>query len=241
MSFRNLPRVPEPEVMEETGEVESYNSAAAARHLDAIDNTFVAHLLRLLSAKPQGASIPRWGLDIGTGPAQIPIKILGKIPGLRIVALDRSRTMLAQARRNALDAGVADRLILLAGDGHSLPFRDGAFSMVLCNSMLHHARDPVTLFREMSRVAAPEAALLLRDLRRPSRLLLPLHLWRHGRHYRGLMRTLFDQSVRAAYTIDDLDVFIRQSKLSGLSPFRFRGAHIGIERPQRQGRVTSDK
>jgi SAM-dependent methyltransferase len=232
MSFWNLPRVPEPESMEEAGEVESYSSAAAARHLNAIDNTFVEHLLRIVGPMPEAAAAARWGLDIGTGPAQIPIKILGRIPNLRIIGIDRSPTMLAQARRNALAAGVADRLVLLAGDGHSLPFPDAFFSMVLCNSMLHHARDPVALLREMSRVAAPDAAMLLRDLRRPSRLLLAWHLWRHGRHYQGLMRELFEKSVRAAYTLEELGRFLQQSKLSGLSPFRYRGAHIGIERPQ---------
>ena len=102
----------------------------------------------------------------------------------------------------------------------------------MSNSVLHHARDPVALLKEMGRVAQPGAALLVRDLRRPSRLALPTHLWWHGRHYDGLMRKLFDDSVRAAYRIEELHAFIRESKVEGLAPFRFRGAHIGIERPQ---------
>ena len=43
-----LPRVPEPEEMDSADEVQVYNSAAAEAHLDRIDNTFVAHLGRLL-------------------------------------------------------------------------------------------------------------------------------------------------------------------------------------------------
>ena len=230
MNFWNLPRVPEPEEMDNAGEVESYSSAAAARHLDAIDDTFVDHLLRLLGHAPVGDENLRWGLDIGTGPAQIPIKILRKVPGLAFVGIDRSRNMLAEARRGAIAAGVSDRLALAVADGHRLPFADASFSVVISNSVLHHACDPVALLKEMTRVARPDASLLLRDLRRPSRLALRWHLWRHGRHYRGLMRKLFDDSVRAAYTMDELEELVRGANVRGVVPFRFRGAHIGLER-----------
>lgn len=233
MNFWKLARKPEPEEMDQADQVESYSSAAAARHLDAIDNTFVDHLLRLVSRAPSASGGLGWGLDVGTGPAEIPIKALRRLPSLRMIAMDRSRNMLARARRNAVTAGVSDRLALVSADGHALPFRDGVFSMVLCNSVLHHARDPVALLREMARVARPDGLVLLRDLLRPSRLALPWHLWRHGRHYHGLMRKLFDDSVRAAYTLDELEEMVRRSNVSNLATFRFRGAHIGIERPPR--------
>ena len=232
MGFWNLARVPEPEEMDDAGEVESYSSAAAARHLDRIDETFVQHLLGLLESTLRVGGRRGWGLDIGTGPAQIPINILRKVPGLAIVGIDRSRNMLAEARRKSIAAGVSERLILMLADGHSLPFGDARFAVVMSNSVLHHARDPVALLKEMARVAQPGAALLVRDLRRPSRLALPWHLWRYGRHYEGLMRKLFKDSVRAAYRIEELEAFIRASKVAGLAPFRFRGAHVGIERPQ---------
>ncbi|MBI2815304.1 MAG: class I SAM-dependent methyltransferase [Acidobacteria bacterium] len=214
--------------MDDAAEVESYSSAAAARHLDAIDDTFVEHLLRLLP--PSAASAPGCGLDVGTGPAEIPIKLLKRVPSLRMIGVDRSRNMLVRARQNAEAAGVSNRLELLRADAHSLPFRDGVFSVVLCNSVLHHARDPVTLVREMSRVAAPGAALLLRDLRRPTRLLMRWHLWRHGRHYRGTMRSLFNASVRAAYTPDELNKIVVAARVERLATFRFGGTHIGCER-----------
>ena len=230
MSFWKLHRVPEPEEMNEADQVESYSSAAAARHLDRIDDTFVDHMLRLFSDSRNRPAYPVWGLDIGTGPAQIPIKILLRIPQLRMIGIDRSSNMLARARQDAMRAGTSDRLALVVADGHRLPFPDGFFSVVLCNSVLHHARDPVVLLQEMVRVAKKNAPLLLRDLRRPSRLILPWHLWRHGRHYQGLMRKLFEDSVRAAYTREELEEFVRQSKASGLSTFLFRNAHLGIER-----------
>ena len=232
-----LERVPEPEEMDEAEEVASYSSAAAERHLDAIDNTFVEHLLRLLPARMETA-MPPFGLDLGTGPAQIPIKLLVRIPKLRMIGLDRSANMLACARHNAQRADVSDRLFLLRGDGHRLPFADGTFSMAFCNSVLHHAREPVPLLQEIFRVAHPGAAVLVRDLRRPNRAFLRWHLCRHGRHYGGLMRRLFDASVRSAYTREELEAFLKQIRASQQGPraavFRYRGAHLGLERAARR-------
>ncbi|MSO19143.1 MAG: class I SAM-dependent methyltransferase [Acidobacteria bacterium] len=255
----HLPRIPEPEEMDCSDEVEVYNSAAASAHLDAIDNTFVEHLMRLLpesEPRPPGRGHARdtgmignrapslavgalrdqvrksqyLGLDIGCGPAQIPVKTLQRVPGLRLVGLDGAGNMLRCARANAVQAGVEDRLILAQGDAKNLPFADGTFSIVTCNSMLHHARDPLALLREIRRVAAPGAAILLRDLRRPAYPLQAWHLWRHGRKYSGLMRRLFDLSVQAAYTADELEAMLRAVPIPGARVFRYKGAHIGIER-----------
>jgi ubiquinone/menaquinone biosynthesis C-methylase UbiE len=233
MSLWRLERVPEPEEMDAADEVASYTSAAAGKHLDAIDNTFVEHLLRLLPAGGTSIAQGSWALDVGTGPAQIPIKILSRVPGLRFVAVDRFPNMLQEARKNAEQARVTDRLTLLRGDGHALPFADHAFSVVICNSVLHHARRPVELLREIFRVAAPRGVVLVRDLRRPSRPLLRWHLWRHGRHYAGAMRRLFDASVRAAYTEEELAEMLLSANAPGARVFRYRGAHIGIERAGR--------
>jgi ubiquinone/menaquinone biosynthesis C-methylase UbiE len=230
MGLLQLERVPEPEVMDDPNEVKSYGLAAAQRHLELIDSSFVRHLLRLL---PHGGPSPDrtvWGLDIGTGPGQIPVMLLLKIPWMKIVAVDRSVNMLQCARRNARRAGVSSRLVLIRADANQLPFPIGCFDFGLCNSVLHHARDPVKLLRELDRSVPPEGGILLRDLRRPARPWFRYHLWRHGHSYSGLMRKLFDDSVRASYTAAELERLFAQSGISRARVFRFQGAHIGIER-----------
>jgi SAM-dependent methyltransferase len=237
MSLWRLERVPEPEEMDDIGDVSNYSSAAQESHLDAIDDTFVEHLRRLLPPSTSPARDPLaqyWALDVGTGPAQIPVKILGLFHDLNFVALDRSANMLAAARHNAAQAGVSERLTLIRSDALTLPFSDGRFSAVISNSVLHHARDPVPYLRELFRVASPNAAVLIRDLRRPSGPLLGWHLWRHGRHYRGEMRRLFDASVKAAYTEDELEGMLAKAGGYGASVFRYRGAHVGVERSARR-------
>jgi ubiquinone/menaquinone biosynthesis C-methylase UbiE len=189
LEFLYSRRVPEPEVMDETEEVDSYAGATAARHLARLDGRFVNQLIRDTAA---GRT-----LDVGCGPGQI---VLGYLKGrrkadprARAFGVDLSLPMLREARRNGL-LGVA------VANASALPFRDGAFDLVFCNSVLHHMAEPSRDVAEMARCVSGGGRLLIRDLRRPPRPLLQAHIAFLGRHYAGRMKQLFDASVRAAYT-----------------------------------------
>ena len=228
MSILDLPRVPEPEVMEDSAEVEAYSYSAAQAHLDAIDDTFVEHAARLVAGRERGRAV-----DIGTGPGQIVIKLAQKLTLWKFVGVDRSQGMIAQANANlaAAGGGVAGRVEFQAADGNNLPFPEKSFDLVMCNSVLHHFAEPGHLFSEMARLARPGGAILLRDLRRPGRLAHPWHVWRHGRHYSGEMLRLYRASVRAAYTVEELQRMLDASPLQRARVFEHRSTHIGIERP----------
>ena len=232
MEFLELPRVPEPEVMDDSGEVEAYCSAAAQRHLDAIDSTLVEHAVGLLRGCPQGRA-----LDIGTGPGQIVIKLARRLPQWTFVAVDRSPGMIAQARANLAAAGgnLGRRVELDLADGNHLPFADGSFDLVMCNSVLHHLAAPSKLLSEMGRLVSANGGILLRDLRRPNRLAYPLHVRWHGRNYSGEMRRLYRDSVRAAYTARELERMLAASPVSGARVFQHRSTHIGVERAMQAG------
>jgi len=226
MSWLDLPRVPEPEVMDDADEVEAYASAAAQAHLDAIDDTFVEHALRLLGGRPEGRA-----LDIGTGPGQIVRKLARRLPGWRFVGVDRSPNMVAQAEKDTRAQGLTGRVEFCVSDGNRLEFPDAGFDFVMCNSVLHHLAEPQRVLAEIHRVARPGAAILIRDLRRPSRLAFPLHVRWHGRRYSGLMYKLFCDSVRAAYTPGEIAAILAASPLTGACVFLHRRTHLGVERP----------
>ena len=222
-SWIQLERIPEPEVMDDLEGVEAYSAAASQAYLERIDRTFVEHALSLGVAEGHA-------LDIGTGPGVIPIMLAARVPRLRLTGTDLSEPMLQKALKAAEEAGVADRLDFRLGDAKSLPFSDRSFDLVLCNSLLHHLPAPLALFNEISRVSKPGAAILLRDLRRPSRLEFPFHAGWFGRHYSGVMSRLYRDSLRAAYTRAELEELLRRSKLAGARVFRTGRTHIGIER-----------
>ena len=216
--YFDLPRIPEPEVMDDSNEVLAYSSAAADAYLSNIDDTFVEHALRLIGPAAGCA------LDIGCGPGQILTKLSARLPEWKFIGVDRSLTMIHRATY------VPHSVFFLAGDACSLPFGDSSFDLVLCNSVLHHIGDPARLFAEIRRIAKPGAAILLRDLRRPSRFGFPLHVRWYGRHYNGLMYKLYRDSVRAAYTPDELSAMLNAAGISRARLFTHGATHLGIER-----------
>jgi ubiquinone/menaquinone biosynthesis C-methylase UbiE len=228
MALFDLPRIPEPEVMDDSGEVEAYSSAAAQAHLDAVDNTFVEHALRLVEGCERGRAI-----DIGTGPGQIVVKLARRLAGWKFVGVDRSPNMIAQANANlaATNGELTGRVEFQVADGNRLPFPDRSFDLVLCNSVLHHLAEPEKLLTEMARLGIVGSAILLRDLRRPGRLAYPLHVRWHGRHYTGVMRKLYCESVRAAYTPLELQQLLGSVLFLGARVFKHHSTHIGLERP----------
>ncbi len=220
MGWLSLKRKPEPEVMEGAEEVEAYASAAAQAYLDSLDNAWVERVL--LHAPPSGLL-----LDVGTGPGGIPLKIARRCPGLRLYGVDHSAAMVGAARRAAAEQGVAERVCFLRSDAHQLCFHDASFDVVISNSLLHHLHNPLEPLNEMGRVARPGSVVLLRDLQRPSRLAFPLHVRWYGRCYSGLMRKLYEDSVRAAYTCKELTDLLGRSNLRA-EVFREGRTHLGF-------------
>ena len=226
----DLPRIPEPEVMDDSGEVEAYAGAAAEKYFSAIDDSFVALALRLVApgrlaaggGAIKSAARPPRALDIGCGPGQIVGKLAARLPEWSFAGVDRSPNMIRRARGSGI------RAEFLLADGCCLPFADGTFDLVTCNSVLHHLERPAQLLAEIARVADPAGAVLLRDLRRPSRLTFPLHVRWHGRAYSGLMYKLYRDSVRAAYTLPELQQMLRAAPVPRVQVFRRGRTHLGF-------------
>ena len=223
----------EPEVMEEGDEADAYMGAAAEAHLARLDAAWVE---RVVAYGPRGAAAV---LDVGTGGGQIPARIARRRPAWRVWAVDRAGPMvaagragIAAARREAAVTIEPFRLGLARAEARALPFADGAFDLVISNSLLHHLGDPTPVLEEIARVTAASGRVLLRDLRRPPR---PLHrVWvrRHGRHYAGAMRRLYEDSVAAAFTPDELAIVLRHSELAP-AIVRSEGPYLVVERGSR--------
>lgn len=211
--------------MSSEDEVSAYASAAAQKHLEALDNTFVD---QVLSLAPHGHTLNGFLLDVGCGPGNIALKLARRSPGLTIVGLDRSRNMVRAACQAAAQAGVEGRVFFQQAHAGQIPCPGGTFDVVFSNSVLHHLADPSKVLEEMLRVARPAGAIVVRDLRRPSGWAYPWHVRWYGRHYSGIMKRLFEDSVRAAYTPEELAGLLGRSGISKASIFIHERSHMGF-------------
>ncbi|MBE7560847.1 class I SAM-dependent methyltransferase [bacterium] len=79
-------------------------------------------------------------LEVGCGNGFLTRALARRLP---VVGVDFSREMLAH---NPTTGRIQAR-------AEALPFPDGAFPVVLCQSLLHHCPDPAAVLREMARVS----------------------------------------------------------------------------------------
>jgi ubiquinone/menaquinone biosynthesis C-methylase UbiE len=104
-------------------------------------------------------------LDVGTGPGRVPLAIADSAPGLRVEGLDLSAEMIAQARRNATDAGLDDGVRFTVGDVADLPYPDAAFDLIVSTISQHHWADATAGLRELRRVLRPGGQVWIYDFR----------------------------------------------------------------------------
>jgi ubiquinone/menaquinone biosynthesis C-methylase UbiE len=200
-----LARVLEPEVMDTEEESVAY---------DRMDHSEVNRLLvdRFLELGAGGRI-----LDLGTGPAHVPVLLASRRPDLRIVAVDAAESMLRIGAEHVARAGCGERVELLLADAKRLPLEDRSFDAVLSNSIVHHIPDPLPFFREVARVVKPSGAILLRDLRRPRdeaelHRLVALHAAGADDRQRGLFR----DSLHAAFTVSEIAALLARAGLEDL-------------------------
>jgi len=70
--------------------------------------------------------------DVGTGSGCIAVALAVNLPTLRLVATDIRRSAAEVARRNAIEHGVADRVLVVVGDLLA-PVRQGSLDLVVSN------------------------------------------------------------------------------------------------------------
>ena len=195
-----LLRVLEPEVMD---------SPAEALDYDRMDHTVVnaVFVTDLLAAFPEATTVVDEAiaiLDIGTGTAQIPIELCRRCPAARVMAIDLAAAMLHLGRSNVEVAGFTNQIRLDRIDAKQLPYADGQFRLVMSNSIVHHIPDPSGVLCEASRVLAAGGLVFVRDLLRPADDAKVNHLvatYTAGAN--DHQRQLFDQSLRAALSLDE--------------------------------------
>jgi len=200
-----MDRVLEPEIMD--GEAE----AAAYARADFSDSNG-AYVRQLLERYPGHL---RSVLDLGCGPADIPVRLARRVREVHITAVDGSAAMLAQAATALAAARLTERVTLLHGRIPGLPLAELSFDAVISKDMLHHLPDPQVLWQEALRLGKPGGAVYVMDLVRPDSPLEAREIVeRIASDEHPLLKEDFYNSLCAAFTVSEVRAQLRAAALA---------------------------
>lgn len=203
LSWRSLPRIPEPElVMNGTEEVAAF--AACGREDGVLAPLYFFHALQATRVIRPGDTV----LDLACGPANQLAQMARLNPDARFIGLDVSDAMLAEARSSLQRAQlgnvslrVDDMQRLASVDAHSV-------DAVTCTLSLHHLADAEALaqtMRAVRRVLKPGGGVYLADFGRLRRR-ASQHYFAHDRvgEQSPHFTTDYLNSLRAAFSPGEL-------------------------------------
>ncbi|MET8158111.1 methyltransferase domain-containing protein [Sphaerisporangium sp. NPDC005289] len=101
-------------------------------------------------------------LDVGCGPGTITADLAHLVAPGRVVGMDTSEGIVAQARDAAASSGLTN-LTFQTGDLHDLDHPDGSFDVVHAHQVLQHVADPVGALAAMRRACRPGGVVAARD------------------------------------------------------------------------------
>ncbi|HET9673043.1 MAG TPA: methyltransferase domain-containing protein [Actinomycetota bacterium] len=101
--------------------------------------------------------------DLGCGAGWSSIGIAQAFPQARVRGLDVDGPTVELARRNAIDAGVADRVRFDVVDATD-PTLDGDHDLVIALECVHDLADPVGFLMTMGRLASEDGAVIVADM-----------------------------------------------------------------------------
>lgn len=142
-------------------------------------------------------------LEVAPGPGFLSIEMARR--GLRVKAVEISKTFVEIAARNAASEGVT--VEWMQGDAATLPVAETSVDFVVCRAAFKNFTQPVKAMREMRRVLRPGGTALLIDMRREASLKdVRPYVDRMGAGWwsRQSMMLIFKMLIRRAYPLQEI-------------------------------------
>ncbi len=167
-------------------------------------------------------------LDLGCGPADIPIALAQQFPDLLIDAVDGAGSMLAHARSAiARHPDLPGRIRLICDYLPSAKIGTGVYDAVVSNSLLHHLKDPAVLWQTAQACGRPGAALCVMDLQRPAdEATLEALVDQYAADAPDVLRRDFRNSLFAAYRVDEVRAQLESVGLCGIQVKTISDRHL---------------
>jgi ubiquinone/menaquinone biosynthesis C-methylase UbiE len=203
-------------------QIDAFIDSRALEYPTKIEDEFVQ---RALNIGVDGGMI----LDVGTRVGLIPLKMLWQNENFYAIGMDRSSLMIDRARETATAWELAERAFFQVGDARKMRLKTGYFDLVISDSTLHVFDKPLSVLQEINRVLKPRGGLLIRDLRRPSRMRMQRAIEAHSARYGSRMRPHIETSLRAGFTRNEIDRLLGNSGLERIRVTEDE-SHLIIER-----------
>lgn len=202
-----MERILEPEIMDGEEQARVYAQADFAEE----NQGFVDQFVQSFPDLSEGLV-----LDLGCGPADIPIRLLRRRPNFRIIAVDASGPMITLARAAIKDAGMADHIELVCKRFQNLTLEQPA-DAVISNSLVHHVPNPFQFWYAIKQLAKPGSPVLVMDLLRPeSSQDAQALVNQYAADEPEQLRTDFYNSLLSAFTEDEVAAHLAEMNLSRL-------------------------
>ncbi len=200
-----MKRVLEPEIMDDKQQAIAYARADFSQsnqwYVDMLQVSFPGSMQKVL--------------DLGCGPADVPIRLAKTFPDIQITAIDGSGPMIMLAQQAVQAAGLEDRVSPMQGYIPGLAFEEKSFDAVLCKDMIHHLPDPYVLWNETKRLAKPGALVCVMDLYRPESAETARQIVEDvSPDEDPILKLDFYNSLCASFTVEEIE---EQLKNAGLS------------------------
>jgi len=186
-------------------------SAYAQADFERENQEFVERFLAAFPDLTEGHIV-----DLGCGPADIPIRLARALPRCRITGIDASLPMIRLGEQAIIDAGLVDRITLRCERIQSLVLPE-LVDAVVSNSLLHHIPNPLRFWLAVKQLVRPGSYALVMDLLRPASTDDAAALVdQYASNGPVILRRDFYNSLLAAFTEDEVAAQLAEMNLSRL-------------------------
>jgi cyclopropane fatty-acyl-phospholipid synthase-like methyltransferase len=200
-------RVLEPELMDDPKQAEAYARADFAEENQGFVDRFKEYFPEFSQEKV---------LDLGCGPADIPIRFAKLYPACQVIGIDASAPMIQLGEQAVKQAGLTDRITLRCERFEEVA---GAriVDAVISNSLLHHLPNPLQFWQKLRQLVKPGAPVLVMDLLRPeSSEAAQAIVDQYAANEPDILRRDFYNSLLAAFTEDEIGSQLARMNLTRL-------------------------
>jgi cyclopropane fatty-acyl-phospholipid synthase-like methyltransferase len=202
-----MERVLEPEVMDDPQQAEAYARADFAEENQQFVGKFAEYFPEF-----SGGRI----LDLGCGPADIPIRFARRYPTCQVIGVDASTPMIQLGEQAVKHAGLDGRITLRCERFEAVAGANIA-DAAISNSLLHHLPNPLQFWHKLRQFVKPGSPVLVMDLLRPdSREEAQAIVDRYAGAEPEILRRDFYNSLLAAFTEDEVTTQLARMNLTRL-------------------------